>query len=46
MTHIMNNIEMLRERLNNMIESKTDTMKLYEISIELDTWITQYYKEQ
>ena len=46
MTHIIDNIEMLREQMNKMIADKTDNMKLYEISTELDTWIVQYYKEK
>ncbi len=45
MTHIMENIEMLRERMNQMIDNSTDNIELYKISTELDTWITQYYQE-
>lgn len=45
-THIIKNIEMLQERLNKMITSNGDNMELYEISIELDNWIVQYYKEK
>ena len=45
MTHIMDNIEMLRERMNQMIANETDNIELYEISTELDNWITEYYRE-
>lgn len=46
MTHIIDNIENLREQMNKMITDKADNMKLYEISTELDAWIVQYYKEK
>lgn len=46
MTHIMEKIEMLQERLNDMITNNSDNMKLYQISTELDTWIVKFYKEK
>lgn len=46
MTHTMDHIEKLRERLDSMIANKADNMELYEMSTELDTWITRYYTEQ
>ena len=46
MTQIIENIEVLRERLNHMIANNSDSVELYEVSTELDTWITRYYKEQ
>lgn len=46
MAHIIENIEMLRERLNKMIIDNSDDAELYEISTELDFWITKYYQEQ
>lgn len=45
MTHIMEQIKTLQERLNKMITDKADNMKLYELSTELDTWIVKYYKQ-
>lgn len=45
MTNITNNIELLQERLNQMIANKDDNIKLYELSTELDTWIVEYYKQ-
>ena len=46
MTQILENIEILRRRLNQMIADNSDNIELYEISTELDSWITKYYNEQ
>ena len=34
----------LREKLNKSIESEDDYSKIYQLSVELDELIAQYYK--
>lgn len=36
-------IQLLQDKLNNMIDSEDDYAKIYEISIKLDLLIVQYY---
>lgn len=46
MTQIISKIEQLREQLNRMVSEASDHVELYELSTELDIWITRYYKQQ
>ena len=46
MTQIISNIEVLRDKLNQMMFKETDPRKIYTLSTELDYWIVKYYKQK
>ena len=46
MTQIISNIEVLREKLNQMMYDEKDPGKIYMISTELDHWIVKYYNQE
>lgn len=46
MTQITSNIEILREKLNEMMFTEKDSNKIYNVSMELDQWIVKYYKQK
>ncbi|MDQ2086887.1 Spo0E family sporulation regulatory protein-aspartic acid phosphatase [Herbivorax sp. ANBcel31] len=38
-------IQLLQDKLNNMIDSEDDYTKIYEMSLKLDSLIVRYYNE-
>lgn len=45
-THISDNIEALRKKLNQIVLKQSNPKEVYTLSTELDTWIVRYYKQQ
>lgn len=45
-THISDNIEVLRKKLNQIVLKESDPKEIYTLSTELDIWIVRYYKQQ
>lgn len=42
----MENIRLLREKLDKLVGSNSNIVDIYKISRELDAWIVEYYKEK
>ena len=45
-THISDNIEALRKKLNQIVLTERNPKEIYTLSTELDVWIVRYYKQQ
>ncbi len=45
MVHISNHIEILRDKLNQLMAQQNDPIEIYELSTQLDNLIVQYYQQ-